>query len=521
MAVSTALFAVATGASRLVGMLREAAAAWIFTVQGEAINAFTVAYQIPNLIRSLVADAALGAAFVPIFNELLTKGERERAWRVASTVWWLSFAGLSVVTGVAMVLAPQLLGLFGYHGALGVGLARVIFPTVVMLGLNGLQTAILNALDEFFLPAIAPVAWNLVIVGTLVLSLPFLHTTDARLYAYAFGILLGTAVQLAIPWPAMRRLGHLQWFCDPRDEAVKRVFLLMLPVTLGLGLINLNLLVNTFFAADIDRDLGPAAVDKAFRIYMLPQGMFSVAVAAVLFPALSRLAAAGDGPGFRALVGTGLRQIAFLLLPGAAITAAFAIPIVRLLYEHGHFTPAETSVVAASLAAFSLGLAFNGAMLLLNRAFFSMQRAWVPTYVAIANLTVNATLDWVLSRRLGLGIWSIPLATSIANIFGVILLYLELRPLAGRLDERELLRAFVRIAAATVVAIGVGYGVWRVLDDLLGHFLPFQLVTLGSGLAATVGVYGLAAKVLGIEELQIVVQLLRSRRRPVPDPGGA
>jgi putative peptidoglycan lipid II flippase len=354
-----------------------------------------------------------------------------------------------------------------------------------------------------------------------VLSLPFLHTTDARLYAYAFGILLGTAVQLAIPWPAMRRLGHLQWFCDPRDEPVKRVFLLMLPVTLGLGLINLNLLVNTFFAADIDRDLGPAAVDKAFRIYMLPQGMFSVAVAAVLFPALSRLAAAGDGPGFRALVGTGLRQIAFLLLPGAAITAAFAIPIVRLLYEHGHFTPAETSVVAASLAAFSLGLAFNGAMLLLNRAFFSMQRAWVPTYVAIANLTVNATLDWVLSRRLGLGIWSIPLATSIANIFGVILLYLELRPLAGRLDERELLRAFVRIAAATVVAIGVGYGVWRVLDDLLGHFLPFQLVTLGSGLAATVGVYGLAAKVLGIEELQIVVQLLRSRRRPVPDPGGA
>ena len=513
MAVSTALFAVATGASRLVGMFREAAAAWIFTVQGEAINAFTVAYQIPNLIRSLVADAALGAAFVPIFNGLLERGERDRAWRVASTVWWLSFAGLSVITGIAMVLAPQLLALFGYHGALGVGLARVIFPTVVMLGLNGLQTAILNALDEFFLPAIAPVAWNLVIVGTLVLSLPFLHTTDARLYAYAFGILLGTAVQLAIPWPAMRRMGHLQWFCDPRDEAVKRVFLLMLPVTLGLGLINLNLLVNTFFAAGIDKDLGPAAVDKAFRIYMLPQGMFSVAVAAVLFPALSRLAAAGDGPGFRALVGTGLRQIAFLLLPGAAITAAFAIPIVRLLYEHGHFTAADTSVVAASLAAFSLGLAFNGAMLLLNRAFFSMQKAWVPTYVAIANLTVNATLDWVFSRSLG--IWSIPLATSIANIFGVCLLYLELRPIAGRLDDRGLLRAFARIALATAVAIAVGYGVWRGLDDVLGQFLPFQLVTLGGGLGATIGVYGLLARAMKIEELDIVLTLLRSRRRQV------
>jgi putative peptidoglycan lipid II flippase len=511
MAVSTALFAAATGASRLVGMLREAAAAWIFTVQGEAINAFTVAYQIPNLIRSLVADAALGAAFVPIFNELLAKGERERAWRVASTVWWLSFAGLSAVTGIAIVLAPQLLALFGYHGSLGVGLARVIFPTVVLLGLNGLQTAILNALDEFFLPAIAPVAWNIVIVGTLALSLPFLHTTDTRLYAYAIGILLGTAVQLAIPYPAMRRLGRIQWFCDPRDEAVQRVFSLMLPVTLGLGLINLNLLVNTWFAADVDKELGPAAVDKAFRIYMLPQGMFSVAVAAVLFPALSRRAAARDGPGFRMLVGSGLRQIAFLLIPAAAICAVLATPIVRLLYEHGRFTPGNTAIVASCLAAFSLGLAFNGAMLLLNRAFFSMQRAWVPTYVAIANLIVNATLDWVLASRLG--IWSIPLATSIANIVGVVLLYIELRPLAGRLDERELVRALVRIAVATALSAGAAYGVWWGLDALLGEFVLIQFVTLGAALAASVAVYVLAAKVMAIEELNDVLMVVR-RRKP-------
>jgi putative peptidoglycan lipid II flippase len=512
MAVSTALFAVATGASRLVGMLREAAAAWIFTVQGEAINAFTVAYQIPNLIRSLVADAALGAAFVPIFNELLAKGERERAWRVASTVWWLSFAGLSAVTAIAIVLAPQLLALFGYHGSLGVGLARVIFPTVVMLGLNGLQTAILNALDEFFLPAIAPVAWNIVIVGTLALSLPFLDTTDHRLYAYAIGILLGTAVQFAIPYPAMRRLGRLGFHWDPRDEAVQRVFALMLPVTLGLGLINLNLLVNTWFAAGADKELGPAAVDKAFRIYMLPQGVFSVAVAAVLFPALSRRAADRDGPAFRFLVGSGLRQIAFLLVPAAGICAALATPIVRLLYEHGRFTPDNTEIVASCLAAFSLGLAFNGAMLLLNRAFFSMQRAWVPTYIAIANLALNASLDWLFASRLGFGIWSIPLATSIANVVGVALLYRELRPVAGRLDERELVRALVRIAIATALAVGAAYGVWRGLDTLLGQFVPLQILTLGAGLTAAVTVYMLAAKAMRIEELDDVLAVLRRRR---------
>jgi putative peptidoglycan lipid II flippase len=288
----------------------------------------------------------------------------------------------------------------------------------------------------------------------------------------------------------------------------------MLPVTLGLGLINLNLLVNTWFAAGVDKELGPAAVDKAFRIYMLPQGMFSVAVAAVLFPALSRRAADRDGPGFRALVGSGLRQIAFLLVPAAAICAALATPIVRLLYEHGRFTPANTAIVASCLAAFSLGLAFNGAMLLLNRAFFSMQRAWVPTYVAIANLVVNATLDWVLSSRLG--IWSIPLATSVANIVGVVLLYLELRPLAGRLDERELLRSLVRIAVATALSIGAAYGVWRGLDALLGQYVLVQVLTLGAGLGAAIGVYMLAAKAMGIEELDDLLTLVRRRRREPP-----
>jgi putative peptidoglycan lipid II flippase len=512
MAVSTALFAAATGASRLVGMLREAAAAWIFTVQGEAINAFTVAYQIPNLIRSLVADAALGAAFVPIFSELLTRGERERAWRVASTVWWLSFAALSAVTGIAMVLAPQLLALFGYHGGLGVNLARIIFPTVVLLGLNGLQSAILNALDEFFRPAIAPVFWNVVIVATLALSLPFLHTTDTRIYAYAIGILLGTVVQLAIPYPAMRRLGRLAWYCDPSDEAVRRVFALMLPVTLGLGLINLNVLVDTWFAANVNHDIGPAAVDKAFRIYMLPQGMFSVAVAAVLFPALARRAAARDGPGFRDLLAAGLRQIAFLLVPAAALCAALATPMVRLLYEHGNFSPHDTVVVASCLAAFSGGLVFNGAMLLLNRAYMGMQMAWVPTSIAVANLLLNGVLDWVFTSPLNLGVWSIPLATSIVNILAVATLYLRLRPRAGRLDERELVRALVRIALASAFAVGAGWVVWRGLDALLGQFVVYQLITLGAGLAVAAGVYLLAAQVMHIEELDDVRALIRRRR---------
>src|SRR5207253_6867073 len=182
---------------------------------------------------------------------------------------------------------------------------------------------------------------------------------------------------------------------DWRDPAVRQVFVLMVPVTLGLGLINFNAVVDTLFASRlIDARQAPRAIDLAFRIYMLPQGIFSVAVATILFPTLARLATRGDTEGFRRTSATGLRQIGFLLVPASAISAALATPIVRLVYQHGsHFTPDQTTVVAQCLAAFSLGLAFNGAMLMLNRSFFSLQSPWIPTAVALGNLGLNAVLD--------------------------------------------------------------------------------------------------------------------------------
>src|SRR5205823_4878421 len=214
--------------------------------------------------------------------------------------------------------------------------------------------------------------------------------------------------------------------------AVKRVFVLMVPVTLGLGLINVNALLDTLFASNlINPNLAPTAIQKAFLIYMLPQGMFSVAIATVLFPSLSRLAARGDLEGFRQTVARGLRQISFLLLPAAVVSAVLAEPIVRILYQRGHFGPAQTPVVAGALAAFSLGLVFNGAMLMLNRAFFSLQSNWIPTAIALGNLFLNAVLDLVLYH---VGAWGIALATAICNVVGTVALLVLLRRRVGRID---------------------------------------------------------------------------------------
>ncbi len=188
-----------------------------------------------------------------------------------------------------------------------------------------------------------------------------------------------------------------------------------------------------------------------------------------------------------------------------------AVPIVRLLYQRGEFTAGETTVVAQALAAFMVGLVFNGAMLMLNRAFFSLQSPWIPTYVAVGNLALNAALAAALYH---VGIWGIPLATSIVNIAGSAALLLVLRRRLGRVNGRELLDSAWRIVIASALCAGVAYGVWRALDEALGRSLGAQVLSVGLGCLASVGAYLVLARLLGIRELGALLSLIgRSGRR--------
>jgi putative peptidoglycan lipid II flippase len=514
LAWSTAIFSLATGLSRVLGLVREIVAAYYFGAAGK-INAFTVAFQVPNLLRSLVADAALSSAFVPVFSELLEKGERKRAWRVASTLFWLMLLGLGGLTALFIVFAPLVIAPFGDPGgdkALAIGLSRVLFPIVVLLGVSGIIVGILNSYEHFTVPALTPVFWNLAIIAGLVLGVPNADTLDAKLYVYAISIVIGTVIQVLLPLPWLRGLdGRLGLVMDWRDPAVRRVFVLMIPVTIGLGLINFNLVVNTLFASRfIDPSLAPRAIDAAFRIYMLPQGMFSVAVATVLFPRLSRLVTRNDMDGFRHTVALGLRQIAFTLIPASVFTAILATPITRIVYERGAWGPHETAVTASALAAFSLGLTFNGAMLMLNRAFFSLQTPWTPTAIALGNLVVNSLLAAALYP---VGVWGIPLATSLANIFGAAALLVVFRRRLGRIEFGDTARAALRVSIASAVLAVVAFPVWYVLDDALGRSLGGQLVSLGSAFVLGFGAYLISCRLLGVRELEALLSLLGRFRR--------
>jgi putative peptidoglycan lipid II flippase len=512
LAWSTAIFSGATGLSRLLGLVREIVAGYYFGSRGP-INAFTVAFQIPNLVRALVADAALSSAFVPVFSELLERGEKARAWRVASTVFWLFLLIVGGLTALFILVAPVLMPLLtDAYDDLTVTLSQILFPIVVLLGLFGIITGILNSYDQFSIPALTPVFWNLAIIAGLVIGVPRADTESGKLYVYAGSIVVGTLIQLLLPLPWLRGLdGRLRLALDLRDPAVFRVFKLMVPVMLGLGLINVSAVIGTVVASQaIDPTIAPRAIDLAFRLYMLPQGMFSVAVATVLYPTLARLATRGDLAGFRGTVARGLRQINFLLLPAAAVSIVLAEPIVRLVYERGAFEPDQTPVVAGALAAFSVGLAFNGMMLMLNRGFFSLQQPWVPTMIALATLALTLVFYAIFYR---VGTWGIPFSISLANIAGVGLLLWALRRRIGRIDLHETTRSFVRVSAASLVLAAVSYGVWWVLDSALGRSFLAQLVSLGTALLVGGVAYLLACRAFGVREMASLLSLRDRFRR--------
>ena len=511
LARSTAFFAVATAASRIAGLGREIVAAGYYGVSGP-MSAFTVAFQVPNLVRSLFADAALQPAFVPIFTEQLEQKNYREAFRLASTLLLLVTLALGAITALFVLLAPVVMPLFapGFEGEikdLTISLSRLLFPILVLLGISGVVVGVLNSYDRFGAFAIAPLFWNLTIIAVLVFLAPAFEGDD-RIYAYAIGILAGTLVQLLIPVFDLRNTPFkFGWSFAWRDPDVRRVLLLMLPVTLSLGLINFNLVINSFFGSLLS-DQAPAAIDKAFRIYQLPQGIFSVAIATVLFPTLARFASRGEHDNLRATMANGMRQILFVLMPAAAAVLVLSEPMIRLVYQRGEFTPDQTVLVATALFWFAFSLPTNGLFLLLTRTFFSLQRPWLPTAIAAANLTVTALAALGLYH---LGVGGIVAATAIATGASVVAQSVILRRLLGGLELGRLADTGARIALASAALAAVSLGIWDVLDSALGRGLGGQVVSLATALAAGGLVYLGAVKLLRVAELEQMTRFLRRR----------
>jgi putative peptidoglycan lipid II flippase len=514
LAFSAAIFSVGTALSRIAGLVRDIIAASYFGTTAAA-SAFTFAYQIPNLVAGLFAQAALSAAFVPVFTELLQQGRKRDAFRVASSLFWIILIGLGGITALLIAFAGVIMPLFtgssfsAADNALTVGLAQVLFPVVLLLGLTGLLVGILQAFEEFTMPAMAPVVWNIVIIVVLVVLRPHFHS-NLGIYAFAIAWLVATAVQFALVASAVRRLDfRLEFTIDWHDPRVRQVFALMLPVTIGLGIVNLDQLLNSAFGALVSTQ-APSAIDRAFRIYMLPQGVFSVAITTVLFPTLSRLAVRRDAMNMRRTVGNGMRQITLLLMPCTALLIVLATPITRLVYQRGTFTAHSTDLVSTALFWFAFSLPFAGINLLLSRCFFAVKKPWIPTRLAAVNMVVDVIVSIALYKPLGIA--GLVIGTAAANLVMTWLQFTRLRRgLQGRLDGRQTAMIAIRILVAAAISAAAARGLWAGLDHVLGRALPAQVVSVGVSLLLAAVIYAKLVLVMRIPEARQIEQLVRGR----------
>ncbi len=529
------MFAVATFFSRVAGLFRQMAVGWIFGATTE-LSAFVVASQIPNLIRALVADAALGAAFVPVFTGLRERGDEQRAWRLAGAFVSLVLIVLGPLCVMVMIVAPWIVELFmsgqsfaTADVALAVDLTRIMMPIVVLMALSGVIVGVLNSYDHFSAPALAPIAWNFVILAGLIGVVPFVPD-GTRIYVYALATVAGTVVQLVIPIPWLARSAggrRLRPVFSFRDPKIREVLVLMLPVTIGLGLINLQQLIDVVFAAHVQADemfpgvdpgAGPAILENAFRIYMLPQGMFSVAVATVFFPLMSRLALREDREPFGHAVSEALRQIMLLLIPSAVFLAVFAHPVTRVLLQRGEFDAAQTDAVSAALMGFSIGLVFNGVNLLFVRAFFALRLTWLPTLVSVLTLALNVVFDLLLYQRWG--VMGIAAATTLVNIGATVVLATLLRRRCRGATSRSTGGAAIRITFAAALSTGAA---WLACDGLARFIEPASaagsIARVACAVVVTGVVYLALAVWLGMIDRLSIRALVRPAAPSIVDEG--
>jgi putative peptidoglycan lipid II flippase len=513
-AANTAIFTIFTAFSRVAGLIREAVAANYFG-SGGAASAFTLASQVPNLMSNLFAQAALSAAFVPVFTDLLQQGRKREAFKLASTLFWIILLALGTITALGILFAGTIMPLFtGAHisPTLTSGLAQVLFPVVLLLGLTGMLVGILQSYDEFSIPALAPVVWNIVIIVLLIGLRSRFHPS---IYAYAVAWLVATVVQLALIASALRRIDfRLRFELDWRDPRVKQVFVLMLPVTIGLGIVNLDALINSFFGALVPDHAAdaPRAIQLAFLIYMLPQGVFSVAVSTVLFPTLSRQAARRDAGQMRRTLANGMRQINLLLIPAAAGLMVLALPVSRLVFERGKLTPEQAHLISVALFWFAWSLPFGGLNLLLTRTFFALKRPWIPTRLAAMNMVVDIIVSVSLYKPLGVA--GLVIGTAVANIVMTALQLHRLRVgFNGHLEGRQTLMITIRIAVAAALTAAIARGIWVLLNDLLGRSTLAQIIAVGLAVAIAGAFYAKAVLFMRIPEARQIEELVLGRLR--------
>ena len=504
--------------SRLLGLLREQILAALFGA-GAAMDAFTVAFRIPNLLRDLFAEGALSTAFVTVFSKTIARRDDAAAWRLANKVATLTVIVLGLICVAGIVFAPALVDLLapGFDppkAALTVTLTRIMFPFILLVSLAALVMGMLNAKNVFGIPAMASSFFN---AGSILggVSLGWWidpHFGRQALLGIAIGTLFGGALQLFVQLPALLGKGYrfhpdFHW----RDPGVGAIFGLMGPSVIAASTTQVNVLVNSVFASQ----LGNGAIfwlAIAFRVMQLPLGLFGVALGTVSLPLLSRLVVSGRLDAFRAELARAMR-IAFLLtLPATAGLMALADPIMSVIYQHGRTTAVEVHAAAGALRCYAVGLAGYAALKVLVNAFYALDQRKTPMYVSFMALGLNLAFNWIFTFHLDWGVQGLALSTGCVATCNFLVLYALMRRHLQGLETRlmGLLLFKVALATATLVAVCLASMHWLLAGWATQALTPKLLDVLRTVCAAR-AVFAGAAHALHVDELHRFVAALRRR----------
>jgi putative peptidoglycan lipid II flippase len=522
LARSAGLISVATMASRVLGVAREMVLSAFFGASGGVeMDAFNVAFRVPNLVRDLFAEGAMTAAFVPTFTRTLTTRGRDAAWRLGNLV----INALLVVTGALVLLgmifaypithaiAPGFADIPGKL-ELTTQLTRIMLPFLTTVAAAVAMMGMLNSLRRFFIPALAPAMFNVATIVCAFALVPVMpHLGQPAIAAIAIGTLLGGLGQIVLQWPSLRREGfRYRTIIDFTDPDLREVLRLMVPGTVGLAAVQINVFVNTYLATSQEQG-AVSWLTYAFRLMYLPIGLFGVAIATAALPEIARRASDNDMRGMRQTVSTALRLMLMLNVPATIGLMALAHPIVALLLERGRFTPHDTAATAAALMFYAPGLLGYSVVKIASPSFYSLRDARTPVTVSVIAVLANLATNLLLVRVMGYR--GLALGTALAAIFNAGLLLWLLGRRLGGLEGRRVTVALIKITAASAAMGAAALMTSRSLSTLIpGANAISRGIQLAGAIAVGMIVLIGAARLLRLAEFDEAFGRVLRRLRP-------
>lgn len=472
--------------SRISGYFRDMLQAY-YLGAGFYSDAFTIAYRIPNLLRRVLGEGGMSAGFIPVFTEVKQK-QKEKIWRLANTFFWDLVIIVGAITILGIIFSPFIVKIIagGFKAIPGkmeltTQLNRIIFPFIFFISIASFAMAVLNSFGKFSLPAATSIFYNITII-TLVLI--FSKFTENHSLIFASGVTLGGLVQFLSQVPSLLKIGmRFRPSVSFQDQDIKKIGRLMIPVIMGASATQIQILIGAYIASSLLPQGSVSYLYYSDRVMEVTLGAFSVALATVLLPLLSKYVSMGDIEKMKEMLRFSIKITFFVTIPASTGLVVLSVPIINVLFQRGLFDEVSTMKTAFALCFYAIGLPFFSLAKIFLQAFFSLQDTKTPVKIGVLCILIDVVFSFLLINFLSHG--GIALALTIAGIANVFLLWIFLERKIGRILTSELGKDIMKIMLISTL---MGLVIYFLKENFFSFFHKFTLrsfillILIGTGI---------------------------------------